>query len=732
MSFKTNVALSAICAMIPGVASAQVEAGADVTLPAGAAAKGEGQASTQAAVYEIVVTALKRAERLQEVPASISAVSGEMLAQRGIQDVRDLSKAVPNLVWGENLGGAQVTIRGVGSNVESGVTEPTVAMYVDGLALPRATMSVLRAVDLDRVEVLRGPQGTLYGRNATGGAINFISARPSRTLDGKVEVSTGSRDAWGINGYVSGPLAENVFVRVSGGREKEDGYVRVLNTGQRLGGRNSLFGRIAVLLEPAPNVSLDLAVRYERDKAPVAYQQYISPSVLGTDLSISTDEPNKIVANQPFASRTETFVASATLNWDISDSLTLKSLTGYIDHRSHQRFDADSTLVPLFFSPDFIRPSKSFSQETSLSSKYGRLDFILGAYYFHEDYKGVLPVQLEEFGATPSFPAGTIQSLGQSAKINNAALYGDFKYSINDQLRLNVGLRVNYENSTFGQVYSALPVSAQVSKYSKVDSTKLLPKLALQYELSPDANMYAQYTRGYKSGGGNLPSGGGEFFPLYRPESLDAFEIGLKSQLLDRRFTANFSAFYYRYSDLQITVATPSTATIVQNADARLYGIEGEFRFIVADQMTLTMAPTYLHGTFKNLVTTDPTFGDVVDLDGSDLPRAPKYSITGGIEERIDLGGDFLSQLQLAANLRYNSSMVLRYFNRNAFERQKGYTIIDLSASITDANKMTRLSAFINNVTDQTYKQQSFNFGLGYMGNYGPPRTWGIRLSRRF
>jgi iron complex outermembrane receptor protein len=717
---------------MPTAASAQAQSGTDMADAVDTVAQAE--ASAQAITEgDIVVTALKRDQRLQDIPASISAVSGEALSDRGITNVRDLTRAVPNLVWGEYVGTTLITIRGVGSNVETGVTEPTVALYVDGVALPRPTMAAVRAVDLERVEVLRGPQGTLYGRNATGGAINFISARPSRSFDAKVELSTGSRDAWGIDGYVSVPLSDGFYVRVSGGREKQDGYVRVLNTGQRLNGVDAVYGRIAALIEPTSNLSLDLSLRYEKNSAPVAYQQQQSPSAIDPSPGGSINEPNKIIANVRFGSRRETLVASGALAWTVSDTLTVKSLTGYIDHRSHDRYDADNTIQPFYFTSDFDRPSKSFSQEVSLVGSMADLDFIIGGYYFKEDYKGTLPVDLEALGAAAfGVPDGAQIFLRQTAKINNFALFADVTYGFNDALRLNVGLRLNHEDSDYGQVFAISPVVPPSTQTYKIKRTRLLPKVALQYDFAPDVNGYAQWTRGYKSGGGNLPSGSGDFLPLYQPESLDAFEVGLKSQLFGRRITANVAAFYYDYSDLQVTVALPPSSTVVQNANARLYGIEGDFRFNVSDQLTLTVAPTWMHGRFKDFVTTDPTFGNVANLDGSPLPRAPDFSVNGGVETRFDLGGQLLSRLQLSASVRYNSTTVLRYFNRNALERQAGYALVDLSGTITDVGERTRLSLFLNNVFDKTYKQQAINFGIGYMGNYGQPRTFGVRLSRRF
>jgi iron complex outermembrane receptor protein len=264
-------------------------------------------------------------------------------------------------------------------------------------------------------------------------------------------------------------------------------------------------------------------------------------------------------------------------------------------------------------------------------------------------------------------------------------------------------------------------------------SDKFLPKVALQYDLTPDASAYLQWSRGYKSGGANLPDGGAiAILPPYGSETLDAYEIGVKAQFLEQRLTTNVAAFYYDYADLQITTNIPPSATLVQNADARVYGIEGDFRFEVVDQLALTLAPTWQRATFVDFTTVDPLFGNTLDLDGEPLSRAPRFTMNAGVEGRLDLGHEFFSTLKLQANVMHNSTVVLRYQNQNAVERQEPYTILNLSATLLDASEKTKLTAFLNNVTDELYKQHVDNFGQGYSGNYGPPRTWGIRLSRSF
>jgi iron complex outermembrane receptor protein len=681
---------------------------------------------------DIVVTALKRSQSLQDVPASISAVSGDDLSAQGLSDIRDISKVIPNLNWGEHFGTTLITIRGAGSNVDSGATEPTVAVYVDGIYLPRSDMATFRAVDLDRVEVLRGPQGTLYGRNATGGAINFVSQQPTNELSGKIELSTGSRDAIGINGYISGSIAPGVAVRVSGGREKQDGYVRVLNTGQQLNGVDTLYGRLALAIAPVgSDIRNETSIRYERNEAAVAYQQPIAPLVFPAAAFIA--EPNKILADGPFGGRRETFIASNTLTWEASDNLTIKSLTGYIDHNSHAAVDADGSLVRFQDVFDFVRTSKSISQELNFVGTSGNLDWIAGLYYFHENYYGNLPVTLQaDLAPAQGVPIGSTINLGQRANINNYAAFLDLNYRFNDVLSANIGMRYNYEDNKYREIFSLYPIVPEFQGAFSRSGGRFIPKIALRFDLADDVQSYIQWSKGYKSGGVNLPSGGGQILPLYRPEEMNAFEAGIKSQFLDRTVTLNVAAWYYDYSDLQITRNVPPATTEVNNADAEIYGVEAELRWNPTRNLNLFVAPTWQHAAFKDFTTFDIVTARQINLDGSPLPRAPKFTVNAGISNEFDLGGQLLSSLRLDANLMHSSRVVLRYENQNPMESQKPYTIVNFSASLTDASERTRLTVFLNNAFNVDYKQNVINFGIGFMGNYGPPRTWGLRLSRTF
>ena len=689
---------------------------------------------------DIIVTATKRGERLQDVPAAITALDGDDLLKRGLTNMEAIATQVPGVNFGQHAGATQIAIRGVGSVVDSGLTEPSVAIYVDGIYLPRSTMGALRGVDLERVEVLRGPQGTLYGRNATGGAINFISRAPTKAFEGEVTASTGSRNAFGIEGYMSGPLASGVSVRLSGGHQEADGYVKVINTGQRLVNVNDDYVRFAVRLEPTDTLRADLAVRYESNTGANAFQQLYTPAgAFIPPTALQTTARNKIYSDGPFRMDVKTLIASGVLNWQVSDGVTMKSVTGYVDHKSAIDFDADGTDYPFYNAFDFKRPSKSFSQEFDLIGDTGRLKWILGAYYFHEKYFFGLPVVfiagLNTGDPASSIPPGAIVHAGLlNDRTESFALFGDATYSLTDRLRLNVGLRFNTEKKRFesgaGVTLPGIGFVGVTGVKTRFQADKLLPKVALQFDVNDDINGYVQWQKGYKSGGQNL-----QLLPEYLPESINAYEVGLKTQWLDRRLTANFAAFYYDYKDLQVTIVRPPAITLVQNADVTVYGLEGEINFQVTNAFRLNASATALHARNKRFFSLDdanPGAG-VQDLKGKPISRAPDFTFNAGAEYRFDLGGNLLSTLTIRADVSYSSKVVLRYFILPE-DVQKRYALLNLSAVLADVGEKTALRAFVNNVTNKLYRQSSgFLAPVGaWIGNYSAPRTWGLQLSRKF
>lgn len=678
----------------------------------------------------IIVTATKRDESIQDIPASISQISGEDLSARGISDVESLTNLVPNLVFGKFASNSFVTIRGIGTSVDSGVAEPSVAMYVDGVFMSRSTMSVTKQTDLQRVEVLRGPQGTLYGRNATGGAINFISQKPTSDFTSGGTLTFEERDGVGVNGYVSGPLGDKAGFRLSGGFKEQDGYVEILNGGDALSGSDVSHVRGALQFDPTENLTLDFTLSHEEDNSNYAATGLIGPpgtalflgGALGAPVNFTT-EPNELFADSPNSNEQETTLATFTVNADINDDISFRSITGYVDHSVNSFTDGDSTDFFLVDIVDFARNSETFSQEFNVFGSTDRLDWLVGAYYFEEEYDLFLPVVFN--GALFGAPVPSVEVIGGDLveETTSFALFSDFSFALTDRLTLNGGLRFNSEEKDFQFFGAASPAGS-------IEEEDVLPKVGLQYALTDEINVYGQWQIGIKSGGHQLDRP-----ELFGSEELEAFEFGIKSQFMDGKVTANAALFFYDYADLQATITLPPATTLVQNGDADVTGFEGELFFDPSENLRINLGVTVLDSEYKELQALDQTnpTGPLVDLSGEQLIRSPESTANIGAEWRIPVQSEFIGDILLRGDAFYSSDFKLTLFDFDE-TRQDEYTQVNLSATITDPSDRFALRVFVDNATDEVILQQG-TFGAvqnSFAGNYSEPRTAGVAFSARF
>ncbi len=380
---------------------------------------------------------------------------------------------------------------------------------------------------------------------------------------------------------------------------------------------------------------------------------------------------------------------------------------------------------------------------------YDRVDLLLGVYYFHEKASNALNLRLGSVFA-PGFgvPTDTVVSQSVASETTAYAIFGELTYALTNRLKTTLGLRYNDEEQDFFQDLSfIIPGVGQVPGGAafaggpvpvSTSSGKVLPKVALQYEFSDDVHGYAQWSRGYKSGGLNLEGGNGLSTGrsgLYQPEIIDAYEVGLKSVLFDGSVTANIAAFAYDYSDLQMTIVVPPTNTLVQNADASIVGFEGDFTWNVSDVFRINGSATFLDATFDGFSSFDdanPGLG-VQDLDGQTLPHAPEMTLGFGAEYRFDLSGKSFSDFSVRGDAFYSDDVVLRYFG-TPVETQGSYALLNASATLRGADEKTSVRFFINNIADEEYLQNVTYIGAvgAFMGNYGAPQTWGVQISRQF
>jgi iron complex outermembrane receptor protein len=687
-----------------------------------ALAQQSGQAAGQTAVTgleEIIVTAQKREQAVQDIPASITAFSGEELARRGVDDIKSLANQVPNLQFGQQTGATFVILRGVGTSVDTGVSEPSVALYSDGVYLSRSTMAHTVQTDLSRVEVVRGPQGTLYGRNATGGAINFISKAPSTDFGVGGRVGFSNFNGVSADAYLTGAVgSDGAAFRISGGQERRDGFVKNIFNGQRLDELNLGHVRGALHVPFGDRVTADLSLAYEKDKGANAFQVLFNPASNPVG-ALQTTEPYKIASDVRTDMVISTLIANATIDWKATDDVGVRFITGYVDHSLTETFDADSTNLPFISLPGYKRPAKAFSQEVDISGKGHNLDWLVGLYYFHEDFHPDLTAAFD-MGIPPSVPPFVIEYDSKETTKSYAA-FGEATYHVTDKFSLVGGLRFNSEDKTF--------IQQQGTVTTKDSSRKWLPKISVNYAFTPNVLSYAQYQQGYKSGGVDLFTPGS----LYKPENLKAYEVGLKTTMAGGAVTLNSAAFYYKYDNYQVIKYLGNGGSVTENADAEVKGLEAE---LVARQgnWRFNLAGTLLDAKYTKFVTSLVTAPGSApqDAKGHYLNRAPKDTLSGGVEYAMATGSNVFPTIIPRAEIYYSATLYFDPYNIDLM-KQDPFTYLNASIAFEGPNNNYQVRLWGRNLGDKYVRQFVLYTPTqaAAVGSLAAPRTFGVEFSYR-
>jgi len=704
-------------------------------------------------IEEIVVTAQKSAAGIQDVPVAVSALQGDDLAYRGVSDLGALQRTVPSLNFSERGGVTMATIRGVGLNVDLGGAEPAVAQHIDGVYQPRATTGVIGMADLARMEVLRGPQGTLYGRNATGGAINFIMNEPTDSFEGRLMAGMGTfsgRDGK-FTGIVSGPLFDNVLNgRAMIDYSRDRGHVTEVDSGQTLADLETLQGRVALSLFPHEDFTAKLSVLYRKDEnlepanvlitppdpAMEAQLTIVPPTQSNPDDYIVGDYHRVKLSFLPTGER-DTTNAALTVTWDL-ESVVLKSITGYQDHQIERSYDEDTTRRDSMKVIGWRDTSTSLSQELNLSGEgdWGR--WLLGAYHFSEDYFITTPVDVptfgggvglgitqvgnEEIGSQALFVDLTVK-LGQSWRLFGGARYSeDEKHMVQDRHTILGGLN--------GPVVTDVPGATCSNQRTDQRFHNFSPRYGLQFDLADDVMLYAQQQRGYKAGGTNFADCGN----TYLPEQVESSEFGLKSSWFDRTLTANMALFINDYTNFQVFKVTGIQGLVVNAPAARIRGAELELAALPWEPVKLDLTATYLDAVYTEFRDTDPANPNAgeQDLAGNTMNRAPKYSFNIGVEYQGVLNTLGFGGFRLRGEYFQTDDVVFRPYG-GALDRQGGYSLVNAVASFTTHDEQLTLRLYGKNLTDTDYYDYIFAATEGHRnGPTGTPRNFGIEATYSF
>lgn len=678
----------------------------------------------------IVVTAQKRAEALEKVPISIAAVSSEQLAAANIEQVLDLPQAVPSLRI--NYAGTFVlpTIRGVGSIVALPGLTQNIATYVDGYYVPTPSASNFSLANVESVSVLKGPQGTLFGANATGGAIQITTRKPQYETDAIIKLSAGTYEDIGAEAYLTTGLTDTIAVDVSATYGYGERYVKNLATNDRnVGQYDSWAVRTKVLFEPSDSVSFVAAYEHTYTDDPIS--QLVVPRygiTIGSGFPgsiVTFDSPKRVSLDNPGWARrtTDSYTLTSELDFGFA---TLTSYTGYREDFISQGLDYDATSAPLNFS-NWTVDDSTFTQELNLASNgNGRLSWVLGGFYL--EYKDAYDFNVN---------GGDIFTSHNKTK--SYAAFADATYEIVDNLFVTGGIRYTEDKP-------CVAFNLQVASFEDAGCTKfdnVSVRGVVRYELTPASNIYASYTQGYRSGG--LPASSFNAHVPVNPEKIDSYEIGFKTG--GSRLRLNIAAFYYDYRDIQVTSYGAGGNSITVNAaKAEIYGLDGDLTFKVTEDFRLNLSGSWTHAEYKSfpnalgrftggLAFAEPNGclgGEAFlatcnhDATGTRVERTPKFAGNFGANYGIDVGG---GRLELAGNLFYTGS----YFFDPAHQlKQPSYTLLNLKATWTDPSDHLDLSVYGKNVLDEEYFVSNFVDPFSARARYGEPATYGVSLTYRY
>ena len=687
-----------------------------------------GTLAQELVIEEITVTATKRPESMQDIPISVSAFTADAIEEAGVKDVRDIAAQTPGLsIKSRGDTEASVFIRGIGSQAPGIGADPAVGIYIDGLYAARGTNATAAFFDVERIEVVKGPQGTLFGRNASAGAISIITKKPEIGDNyGSALVGFGDEGQQKYEFIYNASLSDSLAIRVGAKHDERDGLYTNGVTGKELNGRDNTNARLALLYDNGSTYSMNLSYEYVDSTNTAAF--------------VTTDDSFAEVVRMDDAPADQTMQSSRvnwTNNFDFSDSLSLTSITGY--------FDLDANVTPVdadlveFFVATFEEPqtAEMFSQEFRLNGSSGALDWFVGASYAKEDLSFVNDLAYDEFVVADIFGLnaadvgdgdacnGTIDFGDGSGPINvpvcitaherpsgdaetkSVAAYGDLTWHLSDLWDLSAGLRYTKDDKTMaynnpptggllsgldGQIFGTITPGVQNAdtSYNSTD-----PRVALNFHITDGTMLYASGAKGYKSGGLNR-----QFDPVeqailpFDKEESTAYELGIKTSLWGGRGQINAAVFKTDYQNYQLEELTNLVPQINNVGDADVSGLDMDFRFLLSDAFEVWGSFAWLDAEMVNAV--DPT------REGKTMPQAPETSGSLSGKWSVPAGsGDF----DLSATWAYSDSF---FFDlANDFE-QPSYSTI--GARVAWANETWGVALMGDNLTDEEYLTERFLF----------------------
>ncbi|MBN7795035.1 TonB-dependent receptor [Parahaliea mediterranea] len=735
-----------------------------------------------AMLEEVVVTARRKTEDLQATPVAVSAFGAEAIEQRSIRNIEDIGPLVPNVSIAPDAqagsAAANIYIRGVGQQDFRIFTDPAVTMYVDGVLIPRAVGGLLNVLDVERIEVLKGPQGTLFGKNTVAGAIKLDSKRPAEQFEGSAYTTMGEDQRLDVGGSVSLPLSDQLFSKVALTRRSSDGWGQAKPLAPEFGAQPASSKRADEDLR-AGLVQLDwrgdrVEARWSFDttrsrsngspRHPFVPQPSLNPVNLAgfynavvqsaglplplADAAGVPGDPYTTASTFGETANLDVWGSGLTLMWDIGE-IGVKSITSYRSLENEIGIDLDGLQARIFDQFEENEQTQ-WGQELQLSGSAfdTRLDWVAGVFYFSED--GERDVTSQRLGSlldlglaavVPALSTDFRRNMVTELESESSAVFGQGTFRITDRLSTTAGLRWSKEEKTLSGVQtfaSGFPDERVVATGRNSDTwTSLTPRLSLEFQWHDDLMTYVSAAQGYKSGGFNgrlnplLPNGG---IQPYEPEEVWTAELGMRSEWWDQRLRLNATLFQSEYSDIQTettqVIGGDVVNTVGNAAEAEIRGLEIDLLAQLTPSLRIDASLGYLDAEYTQIGET------AVDIDEQTVfPRTPDWSATLGLEYAFNLAGGHDINTRIDLSYQGDTYSAINPADEPLADlKLDGYTLVNARVDYLTPGDW-KFSAYVKNLTDKTYRVNAdfltSGLGVGYE-IYGAPRQAGVSIKKYF
>lgn len=688
-----------------------------------------------AQLEEVVVTAQKRSESAQEVPIAMTAVSELGLEKSGVTGSDELSMVVPNLQYTRQLGSATPFIRGVGTKNSSAGDESSVSTYVDGVYYSSMVASVMEFNNIERIEVLRGPQGTLFGRNATGGLIHVVTKDPQFETSGKLKAGGGNYDSWKLGGYATTGLSDRVAADISVLYKKRDaGYGKNIFSGNDRVGEEDRSLRSKLLFDMNEKTSMLFSVLYASRISDVGIARQPAEGTLATGGGTYTGDYQDINSDWTPMIDSSQRAYSFKLTHQF-EGVELIATSALADVSSYTLLDQDSGPSHVV---NFVVNEKNnqFTQEFQFNSTDGgALQWTSGLFFMHSLAEND-PTQTTS--ATPAFNI----NMDTEQETRSYAAYGQVSYDFTSATKLTLGARWTLDEREFeGRTTSIItgdPINSSQPFLDRQESWEEPTwRIALDHQLNDEVLLYASHNRGFKSGVYNTLTVFGQAPTPVDPEILDAYEIGFKGDFFDNSLRVNASAFYYEFDDLQAQQVLGGAIFLFNVGDSEMQGAELETTYFVNADLDLNFSMSYLDSEYTDfpdgpVIAPSPSgSGNVVsttgnDLSGNEMIRAPEftYTVSANYRQHTDLG-----ELNYNIAYYYNDGFFWEPDNRT---EQESYDVLNAEVALTTKDENWRFRLFGRNLLDSEYSYYSQQSSFGDFVAAAPPLTFGVEVEYRF